>query len=271
MVEARRGGVGRLLRQVRGDDWLSTAVDRAIQRRAERPAWATPDARIHPSASGSPCARAIQIGMLGHREPVTPKLQRVFDVGHSGQERWMGYLRDAGLHVEESLRERDDDWSGELDVIVRHPVIDRRHVLELKTMNSHRYRRIPAADPDPVRNAYRLWEAERGYTGQLVQYLVRFQESRGLDDVAILLVEDKESQDYLVRYIQPDVRLRELVFQVPMEAQRATWEGRLIDPPFRRMSPTCRACRKEEVCYGLRDGDLDVTERVERALKELKR
>ena len=125
--------------------WVATAVDEYLSGRTFRsdPGW------FHPSSFFNKCDAKLMWAFLGI-EPKgvqEPRTQRIFDAGHGRDAFWKGYLRDSGL----SLIIGDDERKcvipelrirGELDDIIRHPILERSAVFEFKTMNSSQFKAL---------------------------------------------------------------------------------------------------------------------------------
>ena len=281
MADNRRS-IADFLRQVQVEDWLSPAVD-AVDEQAER--WQAPAATIRPSAC-STCPRDVQLDMLGHRSANGAQGRRRMDNGTGAHVRWVDRLARAGLLVADSqrLRELADGtsllnlsppagtavfWSGELDVVVRHPVTKLRYIVEVKTMNARRWGLVPAQDPDHARMARLLALRERRYVHQLTQYLVKLAPALGAEDTGIFILENTDTQQYKVRYMRPDGQLRLEAFRAALEARAHTLRGELVPPPYARRSAECRRCYQEAACYDLQDGVEPIVGEVQRRLQEV--
>lgn len=209
--------------------------------------------------------------MLGYRTGVKALNRRRMDNGTAAHDRWNSYLDAAGLLYAANVREVMTEpfpWSGECDVICVDPVTGTRHVGELKTMNSHKWRTIPDQLEDRRAMARLLLDYVPGYVYQLTQYIVKLGPLYDTAREGFFLFEDTDDQQFLVRYLEPDDELREEAFKQPLIAQRAAQAGVLLDPPFRRQSPTCRKCYKNKVCYALQDGDEVLSKHVREALAQ---
>lgn len=250
-------GLARLIQQLKTDDWVSRVVDMEQEKGApER--WVAPDLTIHPSWGGGECPREIQLTMLGHRDKIEPKSRRRMDNGTDAHTRWQRYFKEVGLLVDCEIRLNLTDplWSGSADVILQNPVTGRKYVGELKTMHSRRWAKVPAQVYDRYEMMRQLALVERKYVNQLTQYIVKLrQEGYGVEEEGFFLFENTDTQEYKVRYCAPDRDMQESAFANAVLAQEASLEGRLIDPPFKRKSLTCRACYRERLCYDIQDGE----------------
>jgi len=268
-----RLGLGRLLRQVASDDWLSRAVDRVCsEEQSER--WAQPRLELTPSSTGGTCPRQIELSMLGYRPPVARRSRMRMDNGRLAHERWIGYLRESGVLHDSSLRVRQPGvWSGEADAVVVDPRTGMLHVVEIKTTNSRSFSLLPPAMVGAEASTRALMELHRPYVVQLTQYIVKFQELLGgrYSDEGFLLFENTDTQDYRILRVAPGPALRREAFAAGEAARAAMIEGRLLEPPFARGSSHCRRCYFRDVCFRLQDGDPEATGRVEEALFQVGR
>lgn len=252
------------LKQVYNDDWLSQELDKQAESSEE---WRHPLLRMRPSSAGTDCVRAAQLSMLGHRGSNTAKSMRRMLNGTLSHDRWTEELEDAGLLVvaNERLDVPSENWSGELDAIVKHPIAHRNHIAEIKTMNARRYRNVPPQKKDYTEMAQVLLGSERGYVYQLTQYIVMFQahyKTHRVEDVGIFIFENTDTQEYKVRYLLPTPEMRVNAFRVQREALEKLQQTELVDAPYVKMSQTCRWCSHESLCYALQDGDEELTEFV---------
>lgn len=259
--------LARLVKQLNTENWLERVIDECSSFHSpER--WSSVNLEIHPSSAGSSCPRNIQLGFLGHRTEMKSKNFRRASNGTYAHERWFRDLEEAKVLVTHSKRHKVDGyWSGELDVIVENPVTGTRHIGEIKTMNSYKFAKIPPQDPDYTAMASKMMLFEPGYTKQLIHYIVMSEhfDSR-LTDEAFFLIENTDTQDFVVRWIKPTQHMREDAFKHVNLAREASLKGELLDPPFKRKSPTCRKCYRELLCYKLQDGDEEAAEKVNEAL-----
>jgi len=211
--------------------------------------------------------------MLGYRSAIAPKSQRRMDNGTWAHSRWEGYLKEMGiLHsCEVNVRGTDPFFNGTCDLIIQNPATGKLHIGEIKTMNANRYRRVPDQHADRQIMMRHLMATERPYVYQLTMYVVmipRLPEFKGLDisDECFFLFENTDTQEFKIRYCLPDQRLKDEAFLNSVEAQKALLNGVLLDPPYRRGSPTCEHCYKKDVCYALQDGDPKYTEKINEQL-----
>ncbi len=267
MASARRG-LARLVAQLRTDDWLSPLID-GLQDHAVTEHWGTVGPAIKPSAAGSPCARDIELGMLGHHSGQRSQNRRRMDNGNGVHDRWYGYLEAAGVLV---LREQFHElrepfyWRGMFDALLESPLTGTRFIAEIKSMNAFRFRKIPAQHPDRAVMLARLEALEPGYVYQLVQYIHLVGDRYGVKGDGVFIFEDTDSQDYKVRYIRSDAQAAERALAGPRAAQEAIAAGTLLSPPFPRKSLVCGRCYRSEVCYRLQDGNVEDEAAAARAL-----
>lgn len=266
--------LSKFLRQIKNNDWVGEWLDQQLFREGDQQATNSPPVlSIRPSSSGGSCVRSIQLSMLGFREKMKPQNLRRTRNGTAAHDRWNAEFKAAGILVAANVKLKVPEihWSGECDVIVRNPVTNENHILEIKTMNSNRYRKIPEQAADYEEMAKSLLYVEKPYVYQLMQYIEIFKNTEyKTTDTAIFLFENTDTQEYKIRYLKPSEAMKKEAFRLPLEAQDWLKKGILIDPPFARTSQTCRLCYKETLCYKLQDGDPEATKKVEEALALVK-
>lgn len=272
MPDAGMGSLSRRLKQMQAGDWLGEAIDSAKDF-YEPEQWIEPNVEIHPSGAGGKCAREVQFSLLGHRTEILRQNRRRMDNGTAAHLRWTEDLEKMGLLYAAGVRHKiPGEWSGEYDLICRNSSTGRLHLGEIKTMNEARFRRVPAQGPDFRAMAYELAKSERKYVYQLTQYLVVFKRDvyPELSDEVFFLFEDTNTQNFGIRWLAPDDRMKEEAFKVPEVARLACLEGELLPPPFKRGSLECRSCYRERVCYEEQDGSTQVRDALAAALHRTK-
>lgn len=270
----------RLLRALAIDDWISPVVDR-MHGSKEPERWVNPHIAIHPSSAGAVCPRAVELSMLGHRTAVKALNRRRMDNGTATHSRWNDYFQEAGLLYLANVREIMEEpfpWSGECDVIVKRPEYNTLHVGELKTKNERLFRRVPPQNPDKRAMAHELLDAEadffgKGYVFQVTQYVVKLESLYGVSRECFFLFENTNSQEFLVRFFEPDDEIRAKAFDVQLTAQRATLEGKLLPIPRafldqKGKGPTCKKCYRRDVCWALENGDTELWQTIQKALAQ---
>lgn len=270
-------GFKRLSLALGTDDWITPAIDR-MHGSLEPERWVDPHIAIHPSSAGAACPRAIELSMLGHRTAVKPQNRRRMDNGTATHSRWNDYLADVGFLYLANVREIQEEpfpWSGECDVIVEHPEFHTRHVGELKSMNERRFRAVPAQMSDKRAMAYALLNAPspanlRGYVYQVTQYVVKLEELYGTSRECFFLFENTNTQEFAVRFFEPDDKIRSEAFDVQLVAQRAALDGKLLPVPkgFLEKGPTCKKCYRHDVCWTLEHGDQELWNKIQQALAQ---
>lgn len=256
-----KGGVGRLLRQLNVDDWVGREIDRYFDTKASPEGWQKAGPAIRPSGAGSPCAREIELGMLGHRPAYPGQSRRRMDNGSDMHKRWQRYFSEARLlaAAELPVRLNDPVVSGRLDVVLKNPVTGKLALGEIKSVNSQGFRQLPKLIADKHLNAQRLaaWNPPwgRGYMLQFCWYSEHGELHGSRFDEGFFLFENKDTQDYKVFYVTPTPELVKESQTRPLAAQQAFRSGVLLDRPFERNSPTCRRCEKAMICDLLEDGD----------------
>lgn len=258
---SRGGGVGRLLRQLGSEDWLSRVIDQYFDRRSARETWGQPNPSIRPSGSGSPCERDIELGMAGHRSAIAGQSRRRMDNGSGMHERWQRYLREMQILVvkESPVNVADPMVTGRLDVVVQNPASGKLALGELKSVHSRGFQSLPRVTADRKANMRALYSWNqpwgRGYVIQDCWYF-EFGDVNGRKfDENFFLFENKDTQDYKVIYVEPTPELLAEAKEKPVAAQNAFLEGKLLDRPFQRGHPVCRRCDREKACDLLEDGD----------------
>ena len=258
---ASKGGIGRLLRQLDQEDWLSRLVDRFFDKTARRESWGKADPTIHPSGAGSPCERGIELGMLGHRTSIPGPSRRRMDNGTDMHERWGRYLKDMGILVakEAPVKLADPIVSGRLDAVVQNPASGKRTLIELKSVNSHGFRQLPRSTSDKKNNmrAMYSWNQPwgRGYVLQFTWYYQHGDTDGTKFNDAVFLFECKDTQEYKIIYVEPTEEMVLESRQRPVAAQNAFLEGKLIDRPYAAGHPVCRKCDREVLCTSLEEQD----------------
>jgi len=193
--------------------------------------------------------------------------------------RWEKELQATGLVVATELRLKavidGVQVRGQCDAVLKNPETGTYHVGDVKTINRFGYAKLPAQLENRTAMARQMLAGpHRGYIMQLSIYVELLQRSREelgymVDDEAFFLFEDTDTQNYKALYVKLDESVRREAIKAPLEAARASREGILLDPPFKRTSPTCRACYQEAMCYRLQDGDGDSTKQVNEALEKV--
>lgn len=255
------GGVGRLLRQLKQEDWLSRLIDRHFDNRARRESWGKADPAIHPSGAGSACEREIELGLLGHRTAIPGSSRRRMDNGTDMHTRWERYFKDMQILVvkEAPVKLTDPMVSGRLDAVVQNPATGKLCLIELKSVNSHGFRQLPRSTSDRKGNMNSMYSWNqpwgRGYVLQFIWYFQHGEVNRRRFDEAAFVFECKDSQEYKVIYVEPSEKLVEESRLRPMAAQNAFLEGKLLDRPYQQEHPVCRKCDREALCRLIDEGD----------------
>ena len=295
------GGLSRLLKQLKVDDWLGPILD--ATRPSEPESWGEPSLFVRPSAAGGPCALELQLIQLGHRWPISSGLRALMDAGTQAHERITGsdyvrsevlvfgevrlttYLDDTPTHVwfaygptgpAPPMQEAPPgpvEWSGEVDVIVRNPVTGTVHIGEIKKANSFRIKRLPAeAGDDPAVMARKMLKAEPRYVRQLARYVAEFRShadalGEEISDLAFFHWEDANTQATRIIWIRVEPWLVADARAFADVAETATAEGRVVEFPHKRSSPTCSKCDRRKLCNQLREGDESAWQTVRTAIE----
>ena len=279
------GGLNRLLKQLTTEDWLGPLVDAARPSEPER--WEDPSLFVRPSAAGGPCTLDLQLTQVGHRGAIRPGLRALMDAGTqaheritnteymnsgvliAGEVRLTRYLDDTPTHIWYGISPGTFDteqltapagpvaWSGEADLIVRHPTSGLMHVGEIKKANSFRVKRLPPDTGDPEDMARKMLRAEPKYMRQLARYVGEFLEHFGprMSDLAFFHWENANTQELRIIWVRVEPWLIEDARANADVAESATAEGRVVDFPFKKGSPTCSRCDRQRLCNQLREGD----------------
>jgi len=218
------------------------------------------------------------------------------DNGTAAHKRWNRNLKRAGLLYDHDVRltvlpggpvlrkpKRGEKplWSGELDVLLQRsddPKVI--YIGDIKTSNRFIFAKVPDQDLDFDVMARKLvyQPASRylaSYPRQLLQYVAMFRRhwaevsppgSPEISRDCCLLFENTDDQTYEIRWFRLSDKLEEEVFKVAREAQAATDEGYLLEPPYARQSQTCRECYREDICYKIQEGEEDACQSLTKAL-----
>lgn len=265
----------RYLSSLSQDDWIGAMIEKMSPDVDER--WTSPRVEVHPSASGTRCVRSLQLGMLGHRTPELGTSTRRMLNGTWTHRRWNEFFSRTGLlfAVEERIErviERDGRkfrWSGEMDLVLRTPTTGKLVVVEIKSMGSSRFKRLPQQG-SPLETGKKFFESERRYAIQLCHYWsVATETWSGVDKRAAFLFENTDTQEVVVRWVEFTEEQVSEAFKVAAEGYDGLQRGILADPPYKRTSTNCKGCARRSVCFALQDGDPAVTEVVNERLRSV--
>lgn len=267
---ANVAGLRKLFVQVKTDDWLSKLID-TFQDKLEPERWGNPSPNIHPSSSGSPCARDIELSMLGYRTAMKAQNRRRADNGTYAHNRWEKYLGDMGIlkAAEVRIKSENPPFSGMCDLLIERPMDGAILIGEIKTMNQRRFQKVPAQNEDKTLMLKQLLATEKGYVYQLVMYVVMMKEEFGTSDECFFLFEDTDTQQFKIRYGIPDEALKKEAFANSLIAQEYYAKRELAPPPFERKSETCLKCYKRSMCLKLQDKDEVSTQNLQSALASI--
>lgn len=264
-----------LLRSMGRKDWITPVLEEYFGKRSPETWWG-PNPQMHPSASVGDCPRDIQLALLGHKTAVDGRLSRIFDVGKAMHDRWQQYFEECGLLVlKEEPIETDNSTlaiKGRLDCVLKAPqaIHDELHVIELKSMSSGQFRRLPEPK-SPKENLYAVARLHARYIGQWLSYsraydiMERAKGKTGVQNGAIIF-ENKDNQDYKIFLLTYDEELWQKLTANARLAQQAFLEKKLIDAPYLRMSKVCQRCGRRDLCYRLQDGDKEEWANIYRRL-----
>lgn len=265
-----------LISRLQTDSWLANSIDDYYEISSKEMWESEPNLAIHPSSSSGSCVRSMQLGMLGHRVAKTVTRRRL-ENGTDAHERWNTLFEDLGLLSEANVRLELTSpvvWSGEVDVILKHPISGKLIIGELKTMNSQRWEQLPSQAVRYTDMMEDLFALEERYAIQLTQYLHVFNGIKGTDRLGFFLFENTDTQEYKILWVEPTDEHVDRAFGIPLDAQNNLYEGILVDAPFAKDSNVCRLCKRQEICFALQDGTdialaLDVSKRVANVSRDI--
>ncbi len=288
------GALSDLIRQLSQEDWVGGAYDTVLARHAylERERYEEPTTYVRPSAAGDPCERAMELYLLGHREPFSAGLVERMKNGKQVHERVTGNMGEAGVLVSYETRltvyddgsafvgSYDDEaeqrgrrvvrWSGEPDLLTRPlgAMSGQITIGEIKSANQWRTRRMPPQVDDLAAMTKKLTAVEERYVIQTVQYWVMFREHYTDEPVAesvFFFIEDTDTQRHVIRWMDPSA-YADQAFERSDRARTAAGHGELLDTPFTRGRKQCRSCGHRRVCWAIADGKEEETTWVTAAL-----
>ena len=267
---ASGGGIGRLLRQLAAEDWLGRLVDHYFEAK-EPERWKKPDFTIHPSGSGDPCARSVQIGMLGHRAAVRSRNRRRMDNGTDAHTRWQRYFADMGVMVAKEWRVRmvEPVVSGRMDLILQNSATGNLAVGEIKTTNSRKFSQLPRSTGEREVNARALYAWHREWFLQFVWYATFGDYNGRKFTEKFFLVENTDNQDYRIIWVEPTADQIEECQATVKPAQVAIQAGEILSCPFERGCKTCKSCDHEKVCRALAGGDEEIWQLIKDQFRKL--
>ena len=269
----------RYLKSLSQEDWLGAFIEANSPDISEH--WNEPRVEVHPSASGTKCVRSLQLGMLGHRTVENGSSTRRMLNGTWTHRRWNEFFESSGLLLAKELRIEsvltyegtEFQWSGEIDLVLAHPETKNGVVVEIKSMGSSRFRRLPPQLPSPVDTAVRFYQSERRYAIQLCQYwtvLTSLGAYGVVDKRAAFLFENTDTQEVAVRWVEFTDEMVDEAFKVAVLGYDKLRSGILLDPPFKRASVNCKGCARRSLCFALQDGEPEVTEVVAERLRSVR-
>jgi len=269
-MATKGGGIGRLLRQLGSDDWLGRMIDDHFKG-ASPELWGQPDYTIHPSSAGPPCARAIELWMLGHRGEVKSRNRRRMDNGTAAHTRWQRYFADMRILVakEWPLRGLDPTVSGKIDLILQNPATGSLSVGEIKTTNSRKFAALPASTADRTLNAKLMYAWAREWFLQFVWYSTDGDYNGRKFAEKFFLIENTDDQDYRIIYVEPTPEHIAEAHRCAVAAQDAIMGGEVLARPFLKGDTACKYCDHSGACDSLCDGESTTWEKIQRQFKRL--
>lgn len=131
--------------------WLEERLDAYLDGRAKAE-WRKDAGFFHPSDLSNPCDAAVAYSFLGYRRgsDVTPRVQRIFDLGSARDAAWKKYMKEAGVSLCRTNSDRRiliPEWRirGECDDIIYDPDLAANVVMEIKTINQRGFDSLDAA------------------------------------------------------------------------------------------------------------------------------
>lgn len=273
--------LSKYLQAQQNDDWITEALNRASLLNAPQESWTEPDLKVSPSSASMECPLAVQFHLLGHRTAVNPKSEDRMDNGSDAHKRITHRFQRAGIL---GLDGEDAPirvplgpgiWSGRPDIFALREGEDKVVIVEIKTMNSFKFRKCPPQNPDLQEMSKDLYKYVPDYVIQLVQYhemYTRFGHDYfefDFSDVVAFYFENTDTQEYVVRYFTIPDRLREIAFENAKKALEYSANGEMIPFPFAQDSLECNRCYRKTVCDKFRNEDPEVVDLIEEALKKV--
>lgn len=190
-----------------------------------------------PSGMGEECDRKSVLGMLGYRgDLISTDLRRIFDMGNAVETLWRKYFTEMGILLSANIRltrEADPAISGEYDLMVKHPYEPgRRFIVEIKSINTSGFAKLPPVTMDPERNFIGLTTmTDKLLRRRIKNYVLQLQMYMRLTGLGegILLFSNKNDSKYA------DYHLLQVPEMVEDEfarlRRRDGYRSRLVVPP----------------------------------------
>lgn len=240
-------------------EWLSTFLDEAQER--DQPLWKPPTKQFRGSASGSLCERDLTFNAMGHNVPFEARVLRIFRTGKKIEEEIVETAKAAKVFVKDSDQlegwHHDPDISNHVDMIVEHPVTEERFLVEIKSINTHQFKKLPKEHAPIPAGQSPLYGTHRGYVTQWNTYAWTPEVDL---KYGCILFEDKNDQHQKYYWLERD---EDLMAQT-LEVHRRAAEFLEGDEPVLAPIPAgydpkagdgdCRRCSHRYLCKRLDSG-----------------
>ena len=190
---------------------------------------------IHPSAIGN-CLRRNYYTMTGAEcQPLSPKVYRIFDNGHSAHTRLANYFRRAGVLIaeEQPLRHEALNIKGSADAII--DIDGERILIDFKTIKNYPF--------DLMKKGSK--ELDKTYRYQINTYMWLL----GLKK-SFFVFENKNTQDL---HVEPCEYDEEIIDDIKDRIERLHKCIEDKAPPEKEYEPSnwhCEYCSFNKLCYG---------------------
>lgn len=207
-----------------------------------------------PSRAGTTCSRSISISTMGHQVPFSALQLRRFRVGNNIEEGIVSDMQSAGIlvasDIKVSLKTPVPFW-GFADAEVRMPGEDEVRLVEIKSINSHLYRRLPKVSGDPAENTQALFQHQPNYVAQWTIYAKARGRTRGF-----LFYEEKDAHSERIFDLIYMPAIFDGIVKVHQSAYVHTQKRRIAPvPPDRNPNSaadkTCGKCYAQYLCREL--------------------
>ncbi len=240
--------------------WLRKLMDEAIER--GQPLWREPVDNFRGSASGDACGRSMAMGILGHNVPKQARVLRIFRVGNLVEQKIVEAAVKGNLFVKGSDQLEGKIWDdvapplyapivSHVDMITTHPTLKGDYLIEIKSMNTNGFRRLPKEHLPTLAGDSPLFAQYEGYVTQWNTYAW----SPEIDlKEGCLLIEDKNDQTQKYFWlIRDETLLKATLAKHEYVSKFAFADPRSIPPIPDGFDPTdsrgpCRRCDHRYLC-----------------------
>ena len=220
------------------DNWLEQRLNEIYV--DERPLWGSPRPVYKgwtPNSIGEPNDRLLVAALLGYRgDPISPRLQMIFDAGHDIEARWVKRFTKMGILVDNNVWLPKPSpaplvFSGKVDARVTHAYEpSRSFVVEIKSISPNGFRELPNASRDPQENYDNLMgmsgvvgDRVKKYMSQVQVYLHCMSMNEG-----ILLFDNKGTQEFTTYYLTINDDALNTIYARLTDMQTSYWEKGLL-------------------------------------------